>query len=216
MGAAPYRTIKDLPVNLPVFPLSGVLLLPRWTLPLNIFEPRYLNMIDDAMSGHRLIGMVQDLSHDGGPATLASVGCAGRITTYSETEDGRYLITLSGICRFTTGHELDVPTPYRQVEPDWTAWLHDLEPPSQTGLPDRSVLSASLQRYTKVNQLDVDWEAVKSAPLETLINALCTGCPFGVMERQALLEAPTLQDRAQILIALLDMEVPGDDTSTLQ
>ncbi|MBR9833888.1 MAG: peptidase S16 [Alphaproteobacteria bacterium] len=216
VGATTYRTLKDLPVNLPVFPLPGVLLLPRWSLPLNIFEPRYLNMVDDAMSGNRLIGMIQDLGQTRAHAELAHVGCAGRITTYSETDDGRYLITLSGICRFSLGHELDVVTPYRQVEPDWQPWTGDLEPPAQMGLPSRDELAQSLKRYTRVNQLDVDWDAVKSAPIETLINALCTGCPFGVMERQALLEAETLQARAQILITLLDMDVPGDDTSTLQ
>lgn len=216
MGAGPYRSINDLPVNLPVFPLSGVLLLPRWSLPLNIFEPRYLNMVDDAMSGHRMIGMVQDIGPNKANPDLAKVGCAGRITSYSETDDGRYMITLTGICRFGTGHELSIPTPYRQIEPDWLAYLHDLTMPDGKGLPDRTMLTNSLKRYTRVNQMDVDWEAVETATLETLINALCTGCPFGAMERQALLEAPTVEDRAQILIALLDMDVPGDDTSTLQ
>lgn len=216
MGAETYRTLKDLPVNLPVFPLSGALLLPRWSLPLNIFEPRYLNMVDDALSGHRMIGMVQELSDDKSASKIALVGCAGRITSYSETDDGRYLITLTGICRFGAQQELSVFTPYRQVEPDWLPFVHDLTPSNGDGLPDRSVLTSALKRYTQVNQIDVDWEAVETAKLETLINALCTGCPFGLMERQALLEAATVEDRAEILITLLDMDVPGDDTSTLQ
>lgn len=201
---------------IPVFPLSGVLLFPRWSLPLNIFEPRYLNMIDDAMSGHRLIGMIQSNGDDRAHPSLVSTGCVGRITSYSETEDGRYLISLSGICRFHVGEELDVNTPYRQVQANWSDYALDLVSPPEASLPDRLTLVNSLKRYTQINSMEVDWEAVEHAPMETLINALCAGCPFGTVEKQALLEAPSVADRAETLITLLDMDVPGDDSSTLQ
>ncbi|MEM6534292.1 MAG: LON peptidase substrate-binding domain-containing protein [Pseudomonadota bacterium] len=216
MSPTTYRKESDLPARIPVFPLSGALLFPRWSLPLNIFEPRYLNMIDDAMSGHRLIGMVQTVGGDAPSPALAKTGCAGRITSYSETDDGRYLISLTGICRFGAGEELNVHTPYRQVAPDWSSFIDDLSQPEQLIGFERSTLVHSLKRYTENNTIEVDWDAVENAPLETLINALCAGCPFETMEKQALLEAPSLLERAEILIALLDMDVPGDDTSTLQ
>ncbi|MEL7110016.1 MAG: LON peptidase substrate-binding domain-containing protein [Pseudomonadota bacterium] len=211
-----YRKITDLPDTIPVFPLSGVLLFPRWSLPLNIFEPRYLNMIDDAMSSTRLIGMIQSQGDDKAHPSLAATGCAGRITSYSETDDGRYLISLTGICRFGIHTELDVDSPYRRVRADWQAFAHDLISPTDSSLPDRNMLVTSLKRYTQINSMEVDWEAVEHAPMETLINALCAGCPFGTQEKQALLEAASVADRAQTLITLLDMDVPGDDTSTLQ
>ncbi len=211
-----YRKLSDLPDILPVFPLSGVLLFPRWSLPLNIFEPRYLNMIDDAMAGHRLIGMIQSQGDDRVQPSLVKTGCAGRITSYSETDDGRYLISLTGICRFGVEEELGVETPYRQIRPDWQTFATDLATPPDNSLPDRLMLVNSLKRYTQINSMEVDWEAVEHAPMETLINALCAGCPFGTLEKQALLEAPSVSDRAQTLITLLDMDVPGDDSSTLQ
>ena len=211
-----YRKLSDLPESIPVFPLSGVLLFPRWSLPLNIFEPRYLNMIDDAMSGHRIIGMIQSNSDDRVHPSLAKTGCAGRITSYSETDDGRYLISLTGICRFHIHEELALETPYRQVRADWQPFARDLAAPVENSLPDRLVLVNSLKRYTQINSMEVDWEAVEHAPMETLINALCAGCPFGTIEKQALLEAQTVAERADTLITLLDMDVPGDDSSTLQ
>nr|WP_070960450.1 LON peptidase substrate-binding domain-containing protein [Hyphomonas sp. Mor2] len=211
-----YRKLSDLPEIIPVFPLAGVLLFPRWSLPLNIFEPRYLNMIDDAMSGDRIIGMIQSQGGDRTVPDLAAAGCAGRITSYSETDDGRYLISLTGICRFGAGDELPVETPYRQVRPDWQTYESDLITPPDVSLPERPDLVRALKRYTQINSLEVDWEAVENAPMETLINALCAGCPFGTLEKQALLEAPGVTERAQTLIALLDMDMPGDDSSTLQ
>lgn len=211
-----YRKLSDLPETIPVFPLSGVLLFPRWSLPLNIFEPRYLNMIDDAMSGDRIIGMIQSHGDDRIHPSLAATGCAGRITSYSETDDGRYLISLTGICRFGIQSELDKETPYRQVQADWQSFAGDLTTPPENSLPERLMLVNSLKRYTQINAMEVDWEAVEHAPLETLINALCAGCPFGTLEKQALLEAVSVADRAQTLITLLDMDVPGDDSSTVQ
>lgn len=216
MSVEPYRKLSDLPETLAIFPLSGALLFPRWSLPLNIFEPRYLNMIDDAMSGSRMIGMIQSMGGDKAAPHLARIGCAGRITSYSETDDGRYLISLTGICRFTVEAELSIQTPYRQVRPDWAPHIADLSEAAENSLPERDQLVRALKRYTQINTMEVDWEAVSNAPLETLINALCAGCPFGIAEKQALVEAPLLADRAETLIALLDMDVPGDDTSTLQ
>ena len=217
MPPARYRKISDLPETMAVFPLSGALVFPRWSLPLNIFEPRYLNMIDDAMNSSRIIGMIQTVGGDPSAPDLASVGCAGRITSYAETDDGRYLISLSGLCRYTVEEELQANTPYRQVRPNWRPYAHDLVEDStvSTGF-DRSVLVASLRRYTAANSMEVDWEAVENAPLETLINALSAGCPLGPMEKQALLEAETIEARATTLMTLLDMDTPGDDTSTLQ
>ncbi len=211
-----YRKVSDLPATLAVFPLAGALLFPRWSLPLNIFEPRYLNMIDDAMSGSRLIGMIQPMGGSRQVPKLAHVGCAGRITSYSETEDGRYLINLTGVCRFGIAKELDVDTPYRQVSPDWDTYAADLTQPDLSCLPERERLASALRKYVASNEMEVDWEAVESAPLETLVNALSAGCPFSPMEKQALLEASTVAKRCEALIALLDMDVPGDASSTLQ
>ncbi len=211
-----YRRIEDLPETIAVFPLSGALMFPRWTLPLNIFEPRYLNMIDDAMTGSRLIGMVQTT---GGPKTrptLAGTGCAGRITSYSETDDGRYLIVLTGICRFIVNEIGDVTTPYRQAQAIWKAYEHDLVSPDITELPGRSRLIGALKAYVQRNSMDADWSAVEDAPIETLVNALCAGCPFSSAEKQALLEAEDLRARADTLIKLLEMDTAGGGGGTLQ
>ncbi|MEL6829292.1 MAG: LON peptidase substrate-binding domain-containing protein [Pseudomonadota bacterium] len=211
-----YRGLEDLPEHIAVFPLAGALLFPRWSLPLNIFEPRYLNMIDDAMASSRLIGMVQSTGGDRACPDLAHIGCVGRITSYSETEDGRYLVSLTGICRFNIIEELDVSTPYRQVHADWSKYATDFRDSDEGDLPDRSTLTAALRTYSERNTMEVDWDAVGNAPLETLINALCAGCPFNVMEKQALLEAETVVDRGDTLIKLLEMDLPGGESATLQ
>ncbi len=216
MSQHPYRTVSDLPAELAVFPLPGALLFPRWQLPLNIFEPRYLNMVDDVMQGDRLIGMVQSVGGPKARPDLAHTGCAGRITAWSETGDGRYLITLTGIARFDIREELSVTTPYRQVVVDWQPFADDLAEVPPASLPDRQRLINALQDYTRSNDMSTDWKAVEEAPLETLVNALCSGCPFSVMEKQALVEAHTLKDRAETLITLLEMDVSGSDDGTLQ
>ena len=211
-----YHKITELPDVIPVFPLPGAMLFPRWELPLNIFEPRYLNMFDDAMRGERIIGMIQSL---GGPRerpNLARVGCAGRITRYSETDDGRYLVTLSGICRFAVGRELDVTTPYRQVRAGWDEYAADLHAAPETGLPARAELVRALRSYTTALSLQADWSAVEDAPIETLVHALAAGCPFAPAEKQALLESVTLGERARVLIALLEIGGSGDDTGPVQ
>ena len=211
-----YHMTSELPEVIPVFPLPGAMLFPRWELPLNIFEPRYLNMFDDAMRGERIIGMIQSL---GGPRerpNLARVGCAGRITRYSETDDGRYLVTLSGICRFAVGRELDVTTPYRQVRAGWDEYAADLYAAPETGLPARAELVRALRSYTTALSLQADWSAVEDAPIETLVHALAAGCPFAPAEKQALLESVTLGERARVLIALLEIGGSGDDTGPVQ
>ncbi|MBY9065914.1 LON peptidase substrate-binding domain-containing protein [Hyphomonas sp. WL0036] len=207
---APYRKTADLPATLAVFPLPGALVFPRWQLPLNIFEPRYLNMIDDAMGGSRLIGMVQSF---GGPRhhpEIADVGCAGRITSYAETSDGRYLISLTGICRFVIAQELDVTTPYRQVAPNWEPFGDDLIPPPEGEGGARTGLIHAFRAYADANSLEADWSAMRNASLETLVHALASGCPFTPVEKQALLEAPSLEERTEALTALLEFgSAPG-------
>lgn len=211
-----YHKITELPDVIPVFPLPGAMLFPRWELPLNIFEPRYLNMFDDAMRGDRIIGMIQSLGGPRDRPNLARVGCAGRITRYSETDDGRYLVTLSGICRFAVSRELDVTSPYRQVRAGWDAFAADLHEAPETGLPDRAELVRALRSYTAALSLQADWSAVEDAPIETLVHALAAGCPFAPAEKQALLEAVSLGDRARVLIALLEIGGSGDDTGPVQ
>lgn len=209
---APYRKTADLPATLAVFPLPGAMVFPRWQLPLNIFEPRYLNMVDDAMRGSRLIGMVQTAGGPRHEPGLAGVGCAGRITGYSETQDGRYLITLTGVCRFEVAGELDVATPYRQVTPGWERFAHDLVLPPEGEGAARHALVVAFREYAEANRLEADWSAMEEATLETLVHALASGCPFTPMEKQALLEAPGLAERAAALTALLEFgSAPGSE-----
>ena len=210
--AVGYRKVSDLPALVPVFPLDGALLLPGCQLPLQIFEPRYLNMIDDAMSGHRMIGMIQT-SAGGGRArpSLAEVGCVGRVTAYAETGDGRYLITLTGVCRFEAGEELEINTPYRQVRPDYARFACDLEADETPLALERAPFLATLRRYLDHKGLAVEWDAAKQAPAGALINSLAMGLPLDPAEKQALLEAPTLADRTHVLTALLEIDAAADD-----
>jgi Lon protease-like protein len=209
-----YRRADDLPLVIPVFPLDGALLLPGGQLPLNIFEPRYLNMFDDAMSGERIIGMVQ--TRPGGDIerpNLAPVGCAGRVTSFAETSDGRYLVTLTGVCRFRVGDELPARSPYRQVRADFTTFEDDLReasPHTATG-SDASPLLDALRRYLDHRGLAIDWSSAEAAPSDALINSLAMALPFEPVEKQALLEAPTLVERRETLVALLEIDAAGDD-----
>jgi hypothetical protein len=210
--AGGYRKVTDLPELIPVFPLDGALLLPGCQLPLQIFEPRYLNMVDDAMSGHRLIGMIQTVA--GGDRTrpnLAAVGCVGRVTAYAETGDGRYLITLTGVCRFVAGDELDINTPYRQVRPGYERFAADLEADETPPPLRREAFLATLRRYLDLKGLAVEWDAAKQAPAGALINSLAMGLPLDPAEKQALLEAPTMGERARVLTALLEIDAAADD-----
>jgi uncharacterized protein len=214
-----YRTARDLPEDLPVFPLPGAVLYPRAGLPLNIFEPRYLAMVDAALSGDRLIGMIQPRMQEDGDAPrplLSSVGCAGRITAYQETEDGRYLIVLSGVCRFRNLRETTQATPFRTLAPGWKEFDADLGPRDTPPGVDREGLLQALKGYLKRSGYGVDWDHINEAPLDALINSLSADCPFSLVEKQALLEAPTLEARCNTLITLLHMEQAGQNGGYVQ
>jgi hypothetical protein len=205
-----YNTLDDLPSIIDVFPLSGVLLLPRGQLPLNVFEPRYLALVDAALSGTRLIGIIQPTQNEEKvlkPA-LATIGCAGRLTAYRESDDGRYMITLSGVCRFKMVDELDTETPYRRVAADFAPFVGDLNVADESDFPRERLLTA-LKDYLSRRDLKADWKSVLSAPPETLVNALAMLCPFEPAEKQALLEAPAWAERVDTLIALLEMANAG-------
>jgi uncharacterized protein len=210
--AGGYHKVSDLPALIPVFPLDGAVVLPGCQLPLHIFEPRYLNMVDDAMSGSRLIGMIQTRSGGGrSKPNLADVGCAGRITAYAETGDGRYMITLTGICRFGAGEELATQTPYRQLRPNFDRFVRDLEDDESEVVLDRLRFLAVLRRYLDHKGLDVEWDAARQAPAGALVNSLAMGLPLDPPEKQALLEAATLAERGRVLAALLEIDAAADD-----
>ncbi len=206
-----YRRSADLPEIIPVFPLPGALLLPRGQLPLNIFEPRYLAMVDDSMrDGHRLIGMIQpDPAHPGpeDKPLLFKVGCIGRITQLAESGDGRYLLQLTGIVRFRVEEELNVATAYRQCRITTIPFVDDFTARKGEDQVDRKSLLEALQAFLKANNLKTDWDGIENAPNEALVNALAMMSPYGVPEKQALLEAPDLKSRAEILIAVTEMEL---------
>lgn len=206
MSDDPFFNARDLPQVLAVFPLEGALLLPHASRPLNIFEPRYLNMIDDAMAAERIIGMVQPQGGARERPILAPVGCAGRITAFSETGDGRYLITLTGLARFRVGEELPASTPYRRVRADFGPFELDLSPLGRAGDDDRDTLLEPLKRYLDQRGMRIDWDTVQTAPIEPLVNSLAMALPFGPPELQALLEAQTGDERRQMLIALLQID----------
>ncbi len=214
---AEYRGPSDLPKTLPVFPLSGALLLPRGQMPLNIFEPRYLAMVDDALrDGHRLIGMIQpDATHspDSDRPALFHVGCVGRITQFAEAGDGRYILELTGIARFKVVEEMPVTTPYRQCRIDYQDFIDDFTARKGEDDVDRESLLSVLRDFLKANQLKVDWEGIDNAPNEALVNALAMMSPYGAAEKQALLEAPNLKTRAEILIAVTEMDLAKKKTS---
>jgi hypothetical protein len=202
----PYRTLDDLPKTVAVFPLTGALLLPRGALPLNVFEPRYLAMVDDALESTRLIGMIQPTEPEDQtlkPA-LSQVGCLGRITAFQESEDHRYQITLTGVCRFRLAEELTADTPYRQVTADYSRFAGDLLLDEASDLPRERLMSA-LKNYLSRRDLKADWHSVMNAPPEHLVNALAMLCPFEPAEKQALLEAPGWNERVATLVALLEM-----------
>ena len=213
---AEYQQPGDLAEVIPVFPLPGALLLPRGQMPLNIFEPRYLAMIDDALlAGHRLIGMIQPDSAHPGPAekpNLFKVGCVGRITQIAETGDGRYLIQLTGIARFRIEAELSVATPYRQCRVAYAPFAGDFVARKGEDEVDRASLLRALSAFLKANDLKADWEGIEDAPNEALVNALAMMSPYGAAEKQALLEAPDLKTRAEILVAMTEIELAKNAT----
>lgn len=201
------------PDTIAVFPLDGVLLLPRARLPLNIFEPRYLQMIDDALkTDHRLIGMVQPRETPSGKETkgLQQIGCAGRITSFSETEDGRYMITLSGFSRFRIGDTREGFTPYLQADVDWSSFTADRGACDIDTRFDRPKFLKTLAKFFDATQLSTDWDSLKEADEELLVNSLSMLCPFEPAEKQALLEAPDLANRRETLVTLMEFAVAGD------
>jgi Lon protease-like protein len=208
---AEYRGPQDLPEVIPVFPLPGALLLPRGQLPLNIFEPRYIAMIDDSLrDGHRLIGMIQpDEAHPFNVEKphLYRVGCVGRITQIAESGDGRYLMQLTGIARFRVEEELKVATAYRQCRVTYASFADDFTARKGEEQVDRKALLEALSAFLKANNLKTDWEGIENAPNEALVNALAMMSPYGVAEKQALLEAQDLKSRAEVLIAVTEMEL---------
>jgi uncharacterized protein len=205
----PYSSPEQVPSVIAVFPLTGALLLPRGELPLNIFEPRYLAMIDDAMRSHRVIGMIQpdeNTSHSDAPGLL-TIGCAGRITQLAETGDGRYLLTLTGISRFRIMEEIPAMTPYRQCRIDFADFRSDFTPRIGENAVDRDSVLRTLRDFAEVNQLQIDWNSIHDAPNEALVNALAMMSPYGPREKQALLEAPDLKARAEVLVAITEVEL---------
>nr|WP_210333894.1 LON peptidase substrate-binding domain-containing protein [Mesorhizobium sangaii] len=202
-----------MPSTIPIFPLEGALLLPGGRMPLNVFEPRYLQMVDEAIAGSRLIGIIQPsldgaLRDDGEPE-LCNVGCAGRIIAFSETGDGRYLISLQGVCRFRVAHELTVKTPFRQCK--LAPFLADLDEDQAANEIDRPSLLKAFRAYLQANDLEADWESVSRAENAMLVNALSMMAPYGPAEKQALLEAADLKTRAETLIAITEMALAREN-----
>jgi uncharacterized protein len=209
-----YRGPSDLPTVMPLFPLPGALLLPRGQMPLNIFEPRYIAMIDEALRTHRLIGMIQpdgDSSLRSRASDLFTVGCAGRITQFAETGDNRYIITLTGVCRFRIEEELTAVTPFRQCQPQYDEFVTDLEAHAGESAVDRESVLTALREFSQANGLSIDWKGIDSASNEALVNALSMMAPFGVREKQALLEAKDLKSRAELLVAITQIELARRD-----
>jgi uncharacterized protein len=216
-----YGSPADCPAVIPVFPLPGALLLPRGQMPLNIFEPRYLAMVDAVLGGRRVIGMVQPDGEgsDARKPPLYATGCAGRVVQFAETGDGRYLISLTGIARFRIAEELSATTPFRQCRVSYDDFAADFTPRLGEDAVDRAGVLATLRRFTEATGVEMDWSGIETTPNEALVNALSMMAPFGPPEKQALLEAPDLKTRAELLVALTDIELakshPGPRT-TLQ
>lgn len=204
-------TASDLPETIPVFPLPGALLLPRARLPLHIFEPRYLAMIEDCLKTKtRLIGMIQVRETPSGEKRLQAIGCAGRLTGFSETDDGRYMISLSGISRFRIKEEVQGFTPYRRFTVDWSSFVRDLTREEERDPEfDRADFLEELRRYLAAMNLSTDWDGLQDAEAELLINSLSMLCPFAPEDKQALLEAPTLTNRRETLSALIQFALRG-------
>ena len=199
------ETIQELPETLPLFPLEGVLLLPRGQLPLNIFEPRYLQMFEDALAKGRLLGIVQPFDDEDGTQALQKIGCLGRVSSFSETDDGRMVVSLTGVARFAIAEELNVLTPYRQIRADYRPFESDLIADVGSLDVNRDGVLDVLKRYLEANGMSADWPAIESSNNEALVNSLCIISPYGAQEKQAMLEAATLAERAEILIALTEM-----------
>ena len=220
---AAYRGPQDLADVIPVFPLPGALLLPRGQMPLNIFEPRYVAMVDEALRTNRIVGMIQP-DQDGGGTPLVpklyGVGCAGRITQLAETGDGRYLVTLTGIARFRVEEEVPSTLPFRLCRVSFAPFTADFQARAGEDEVDREAVLKALRAFARATDLKIDWAGVEQAPNEALVNALAMMSPFGPREKQALIEAPDLKARAEALVAITEIELAraerGDSEPTLQ
>ncbi|MFK8032595.1 MAG: LON peptidase substrate-binding domain-containing protein [Hyphomicrobiales bacterium] len=224
IGNKTFEHAEDFPSSVPIFPLSGALLLPKGQMPLNIFEPRYLAMIDAALAGDRIIGMIQPaldvpkMESGESVTNLCDSGCLGRIISWSESGDGRYLVTLMGIARFRLEQELTTMTAYRQARISVAPFMGDIDGEVAELEVNRDELLATFRDYLDANDMEADWDSINEASTESLVNALSMMSPYGPAEKQALLEAPDLKTRAETLIAITEMELArGDDgTSPLQ
>ena len=203
--------LTALPDTMPVFPLPCALLLPRSELPLNIFEPRYLAMIDAALRSDRMIGMIQPHDEEAKDSDLYGIGCAGRITSFAETGDGRYVITLTGVARFQVVEEINDTALFRRCRVDFSPFAKDLASCESESQVDRSALFKALREFTEKNGLTVDWDSVGEAPSEALVNTLSMMSPFGIKEKQALLEASDLRTRADVLVAITEFALAAQD-----
>jgi len=220
-GNVTYAKIADLPTRVPLFPLSGALLLPSGNMPLNIFEPRYLSMVEDAMQSHRMIGMIQprfDIKEESETPSLCDVGCLGRITAFQESGDGRLMVNLAGVCRFRIMQEQDEVNGYRMAEV--AGFGDDLtESADAASAVDRDGLLRTFKQFLEANDMEADWDGVREAGTETLVNTLSMMSPYGPAEKQALLEAPDLKTRAETLVAITEIMLAresGESSSTLQ
>jgi Lon protease-like protein len=212
-----HPTQADLPSEFPIFPLPGALLLPHGRLPLNIFEPRYLAMVEDSLGQGRLFGMIQPNTHaprvQNGPS-LYQIGCLGRLSQFAETDDGRFLITLTGVSRYRVVEELPIRRGYRRITADFTPFKADLSP-AGTGMGvKRAELLEALRPFFTLHDIDANWDAIERMPEASLVTTLAMLCPFDTAEKQALLEAPTESDRAADLLALLRMSVHEGDPNS--
>jgi Lon protease-like protein len=219
MPNQPLASLADLPARVRLFPLTGAILLPRAVMPLNIFEPRYLEMVRDAMASDQMIALVQPRNPDDDDSirpALFGIGSVGRITQYNETGDGRFLIALTGMARFRLVQELPATTSYRQAEVDYAPYAADWSPADPLAATARADLESTLKTYLEAQGLSADWDAVKSADDESLVNTLAVVCPFTTAERQALLEAQTLPNRAGTLATLMRFAQGAHTDRTVQ
>ena len=211
-----YQRPSELPTIIPIFPLAGALLLPRRPLPLSIFEPRYLAMVDDALAGERLIGIIQPSEAQGASdlsPELCPIGCVGRLTQFAETGDGRCLITLTGVSRFRVIEDSPTSTPYRNARVDFSKFSSDFHEGEGESAVDRPSLLTALRQFAEANQFKVDWDDINKASNEALVNGLSMLSPYGAKEKQALLEASDLKARADMLVAITLMELARGDSA---
>jgi Lon protease-like protein len=207
-----FKSAADLPPSLPLFAVAGALMLPRRPIQLNVFEPRYLALLDDALSGERLVGMIQPKAGDdaiGSSPELCEVGCAGRIVQFAEIGDGRCFLSLMGVVRFRIAEELTTVTPYRMVRPDYSGFAQDFVEGAGEGEVDRDALLGALRDFAKANDVNIDWNDISEASNETLVNSLAIMSPYGAREKQAMLEAADLKARAEILVAIAQFDLAG-------